>query len=83
MAGPNHHYYKSVKILGTLYRNVDEKQIWDEDISRVVSKRGPSVWDQFVGLMERKIEDYTHGSVSWKTRRADAKRLRDVYVTLL
>ncbi|KAF6787912.1 RNA-dependent RNA polymerase, partial [Colletotrichum sojae] len=83
MAGPNHQYYRSEKILGTLYRNVDEKQIWDEDISRVVSKRGPSVWDQFVGLMERKIEDYTHGTVSWKTRRADAKRLRDVYVTLL
>ncbi|KAF6834717.1 RNA-dependent RNA polymerase [Colletotrichum plurivorum] len=79
MAGPNHQYYKWEKILGTLYRNVDEKQIWDEDISRVVSKRGPSVWDQFVGLMQRKIEDYTHGTVSWKTRRADAKRLRDLY----
>ncbi|GKT52264.1 RNA-directed DNA polymerase from mobile element jockey [Colletotrichum spaethianum] len=77
--GPNHKYYPSVKVLGELYRNVNERQIWDEDISRVVSKAGPSVWDQFVGLMQRKIEEYSKGRISWKTKRQEAKSLRDVY----
>ncbi|OHX00326.1 RNA-dependent RNA polymerase [Colletotrichum incanum] len=77
--GPNHKYYKSEKVLGELYRNVNEKQIWDEDISRVVSKIGPLVWDQFVGLMQRKIEEYSKGRISWKTKREEAKSLRDVY----
>ncbi|KAJ0382583.1 hypothetical protein COL922a_012245 [Colletotrichum nupharicola] len=76
---PPHQYYKSEKILGILYRNVDEKHIWTEDIQRVVTRAGPSVWDQFVGLIERKIYDYTGGRVTWRTRQAEAKRLRDVY----
>ncbi|KDN62798.1 putative RNA dependent RNA polymerase [Colletotrichum sublineola] len=77
--GPNHKYYKSEKILGELYRNVNEKQIWDEDISRVVSNAGPSVWDQFVGLMQRKIEEYSKGRIRWETKREQAKSLRDVF----
>lgn len=76
---PPHQYYKSEKILGILYRNVDEKHIWTEDIQRVVTRAGPSVWDQFVGLIERKIYDYTGGRVTRRTRQAEAKRLRDVY----
>ncbi|OBR06835.1 RNA-dependent RNA polymerase [Colletotrichum higginsianum IMI 349063] len=78
-AGPNHKYYRSEKILGVLYRNVDEKQIWDEDISRVVSKTGPSVWAQFVGLMQRKIKEYSAGLIRWETRLEEAKSLRNVY----
>ncbi|KAK1973476.1 RNA dependent RNA polymerase [Colletotrichum cereale] len=77
--GPNHKYYKSEKVLGELYRNVNEKQIWDEDISRVVSKAGPSVWDQFVGLIKRKIEEYSKGRISWETKLEQAKSLRDVF----
>ncbi|WQF82516.1 Putative RNA-dependent RNA polymerase, eukaryotic-type [Colletotrichum destructivum] len=77
--GPNHKYYRSEKILGVLYRNVDEKQIWDEDISRVVSKAGPSVWAQFVGLMQRKIKEYSAGLIRWETRLEEAKSLRNVY----
>ncbi|KAJ0163617.1 RNA-dependent RNA polymerase 1 [Colletotrichum tanaceti] len=77
-AGPNHRYYRSEKILGVLYRNVDEKQIWDEDISRVVSKAGPSVWAQFVGLMQRKIKEYSAGLIRWETRLEEAKSLRSV-----
>ncbi|KAK1625738.1 RNA-dependent RNA polymerase [Colletotrichum phormii] len=76
---PTYRYYKSDKILGELYRNVDEKQIWDEEIKRAIAKTGPSVWDQFVGLIQRKIKDYTHGRVSWETKLKEAKSLRDVY----
>ncbi|TDZ47673.1 RNA-dependent RNA polymerase 2 [Colletotrichum trifolii] len=77
--GPNHQYYKSDKILGVLYRNVDEKHIWNEDIRRVKKQDGPSVWDQFVGLMQREIEEATEGRVSHLTKRIEAKRLQDVY----
>ncbi|OHF00014.1 RNA-dependent RNA polymerase [Colletotrichum orchidophilum] len=76
---PSYRYYKSDKILGELYRNVDEKQIWDTEVKRAIPKTGPSVWDQFVGLIQRKIQDYTHGRVSWGTKLKEAKSLRDVY----
>lgn len=50
-------YHRSTRILGTLYRGVDEKKIWSEDISRTVNTRGPSVWDQFMTTMQQQIED--------------------------
>ncbi|KAJ0349272.1 hypothetical protein COL154_013624, partial [Colletotrichum chrysophilum] len=75
---PAHQYYKSEKILGVLYRNVDERQIWNEDIRRIVDRTGPSVWEQFAGLMHRKIYDYSSGRVTWKKRQVEARRLRDV-----
>ncbi|KAL0940271.1 RNA-dependent RNA polymerase [Colletotrichum truncatum] len=79
MSGPSYSYYKSEKILGVLFRNVDEKKIWDEDIRTIVSKSGPSVWSQLAGLIQRKVDVYSEGRVSWKTKRDDAKRLRDIY----
>ncbi|KAI8314942.1 hypothetical protein K4K61_003388 [Colletotrichum sp. SAR11_59] len=75
---PAHQYYKSEKILGVLYRNVDERQIWNEDMRRIVDRTGPSVWEQFAGLMHRKIYDYSSGRVTWKKRQVEARRLRDV-----
>ncbi|PHH75454.1 hypothetical protein CDD80_2356 [Ophiocordyceps camponoti-rufipedis] len=50
-------FHRSSKVLGTLYRGVDEKKIWSEDISRAVNTRGPSVWDQFLTTMQEQIED--------------------------
>ncbi|KAE9565801.1 hypothetical protein CGMCC3_g18019 [Colletotrichum fructicola] len=76
---PAHQYYKSGKILGVLYRNVDERQIWNEDIRRIIDRKGPSVWEQFAGLMHRNIYEYSSGRVTWKKRQVEAQRLRDVY----
>lgn len=39
-------YYKSLKILGELFRGVDEKKIWAKDVQRPVDMSGPSLWDQ-------------------------------------
>lgn len=75
---PDYVYYKSDKVLGELYRNVNERQIWDEEIRRATSKTGPSVWEQFVGIIQRKIEDYTEGRIVWETKKAEAQRLRGV-----
>ncbi|KAL2755351.1 hypothetical protein ACRALDRAFT_2105455 [Sodiomyces alcalophilus JCM 7366] len=76
----NYEYYKSEKILGKLYRNVDEKRIWDDSIHRVREKRqGPGVWPQFMALMRRKMHQYAQGRVSWRKRSEEAWRLRDIY----
>ncbi|TWU72186.1 hypothetical protein ED733_001553 [Metarhizium rileyi] len=42
-------FYKSEKILGRLYRAIDEKKIWSEDIHRVIPMDGSSVWNQLLG----------------------------------
>ena len=51
-------YYKSVKILGRLYRNIDEKKIWNQNIHLNINMDGPSVWDQLLGLVEVQIGEY-------------------------
>ncbi|PHH65799.1 hypothetical protein CDD81_1526 [Ophiocordyceps australis] len=40
-------YHKSEKILGQLYRGVDEKKVWDEHVRSRVNIKGPSIWEQF------------------------------------
>ncbi|ROT35068.1 RNA-dependent RNA polymerase [Sodiomyces alkalinus F11] len=77
----NYEYYKSEKILGRLYRNVDEKRIWDDDICRVGEKReGPELWTQFTALMRRKLHQYVQGRITWRKKREEAWRLRDMWV---
>ena len=51
-------YHRSEKILGRLYRDIDEKRIWSEDIHRTISRAGPSVWDQLLGRIEGELSLY-------------------------
>ncbi|CAI4220129.1 unnamed protein product [Parascedosporium putredinis] len=51
---PNHTYYRSEKILGKLYRNVDEKKIWSS-IHKPIPYDGPSVWDQMLGVVRKEL----------------------------
>ena len=44
MGRVRHRYHFSEKILGRLYRGIDEEKIWNEDIHRTVNMSGPSVW---------------------------------------
>lgn len=50
-----HRFHKSEKILGRLFRAVDENKIWDQNIHVRVDMAGPSVWDQFLGLVEAQV----------------------------
>lgn len=75
MGGRRHRYHRSEKILGHLYRGVDEKKIWSEDIHRTVDMNGPSVWDQLMGRMQAEMEAYgiaaeyeLHSEDAWKLR---------------
>ncbi|KAI0095603.1 RdRP-domain-containing protein [Daldinia grandis] len=75
--GPGHIYYNSDKILGALYRAIDEKRIWKSDIHQFVSRHGPSVWDQLLQHINRKCDDL--GYVNWEAALDEAHRIRDAY----
>lgn len=72
--GPRHEYYKSDKILGKLYRSVDEKKIWYEDIKTVAHDGGPSFWNEFIVSAQDECANF--GTVEWSRRREEAERIR-------
>ncbi|KAL7794192.1 RdRP domain-containing protein [Trichoderma ceciliae] len=81
MGATKHKYYKSLKILGELYRGVDEKRIWAQDVQRPIDKSGPSLWSQLnmhVGAALRE-EGYTASDVNYARRVDAAWKLRDLY----
>ncbi|KAF7559296.1 hypothetical protein G7046_g4859 [Stylonectria norvegica] len=73
-----HKYYPSQKILGHLYRSVDEKKIWDEDIHRNIPTDGPSVWDQLLGLLHAQIEDFDL-DIRYTRKLEEAWKIRNLY----
>jgi len=67
-------HYRSEKILGKLYRAIDEKRIWAEDIRlHEVSKNGSSVWEEFLARATAQCQRY---GVLWKNRTTEARQLR-------
>lgn len=72
--GPRHRYYASDKILGQLYRAVDEQNIWTHDIRMTVAASGPSFWDQLLTGLEGRVGAI--GRVEWQHRSAEAHRIR-------
>ncbi|KAF4505843.1 hypothetical protein G6O67_007753 [Ophiocordyceps sinensis] len=78
MGGRRHRYHRSEKILGHLYRGVDEKKIWSEDIHRTVDMNGPSVWDQLMGRMQAEMEAYGIAA-EYELHSEDAWKLRNLY----
>lgn len=78
MGQTKYKYYRSEKILGCLYRNVDEKKIWNEDIHRSINMDGPSVWDQLLTIVETEIVKYKL-DVDWTRKSEEAWKIRSVY----
>ncbi|KAI8958864.1 RdRP-domain-containing protein [Daldinia sp. FL1419] len=76
-SGPGHVYYKSNKVLGKLYRAIDEKRIWKYDIHQFVSRYGPSVWDQLLLYINTRCAEL--GGVNWEAALDEARRIRDAY----
>ncbi len=74
--GPRYRYYESEKILGQLYRAVDEKNIWTQDIKTTATKTGaPGFWDQMVAALTERVSDI--GPIEWQHRSDQAKGIRD------
>ncbi|KAI0856865.1 RNA dependent RNA polymerase-domain-containing protein [Xylaria cubensis] len=75
--GPRHKFYKSTKILGKLYRAIDEKKIWKDDIHLVVNRHGPSLWDELFVHIRHQCENL--GDVDWNAALDEAHRIRQAY----
>ncbi|CCC05810.1 unnamed protein product [Sordaria macrospora k-hell] len=74
---PRYKYYASKKLLGKLYRAVDETKIWTRDIKLEVLSDGPSFWDELERSLLKRIG--TIGEVRWKHRLDEARRIRESY----
>ncbi|KAK8108246.1 RNA-dependent RNA polymerase [Apiospora kogelbergensis] len=80
---PQFIYYESNKILGVLYRAIDEKRIWHKTV-RVNSKRvaGPAVWDALLLFVEGECLE-TLGEVNWKQYESEALKIRETYEDMM
>jgi len=75
---PRHKYYASNKILGVLYRGVDEQRVWAEDIRGALPTGGASVWQQLLRGFDRQVLSVSPGGVKWRRRSEEARGIRDV-----
>jgi len=70
--GPRFRYYASDKILGQLYRAVDEQNIWAQDIKMTAPMaRAPPFWGQVLAVLEERAS--TLGPVEWRNRISEAR----------
>lgn len=81
MSVSRYKYYKSQKILGELYRGVDEKKIWAQDVQRPVDTSGPSLWDQLNTHVRAALaeEGYAASDINHTHRIEEAWKLRELY----
>ncbi|KAI1424802.1 RNA dependent RNA polymerase-domain-containing protein [Xylaria sp. FL1777] len=76
--GPKHRFYRSVKILGKLYRAIDEKKIWKNDIHLPVNRSGPSLWNEIIAYIKHQC-DTNVGYVDWQGAMDEAHSIRQAY----
>lgn len=75
---PQYKFYRSEKILGTLYREVDEMKVWHEDIKTTLPTGVASFWHDFLLAVRKRCADV--GCVAWHGKLEQAHHLRHVYV---
>ncbi|RMJ28931.1 hypothetical protein PHISP_00142 [Aspergillus sp. HF37] len=74
---PRRKYYRPDKLLGKLYRAVDERKIWSEKVQfRRIQGRG-SFWDEFVRSASNRCEAI--GPIMWIHGREHAGRIGAAY----
>ncbi|KAK1775477.1 RNA dependent RNA polymerase-domain-containing protein [Copromyces sp. CBS 386.78] len=74
---PRYKYYASEKILGQLFRAVDEKKIWTKHIKLGVPPGGPSFWKELETCLLKRIRPI--GQVRWQHRLDEARRICQSY----
>ncbi|KAH8884887.1 rna-dependent rna polymerase [Thozetella sp. PMI_491] len=75
--GPKYKYYRSEKLLGHLYRGIDETKIWYEDIKRTVPTGGPSFWDELILALRPRWAAL--GQIDWEPLQNEARSIRYSY----
>lgn len=78
-AGMRYTFYASQKVLGQLYRAVDEGKIWKEDVQSKVRPLGPSFWDGFLLAIRPHYENLTGETGGWKAHMETAREIRGWY----
>ncbi|KAI1812706.1 RdRP-domain-containing protein [Poronia punctata] len=78
--GPNHLFYRSDKILGKLYRAIDEKKIWTNDIQLVVNRAG-DLWKELFEYILSECENL--GLANWRGALNDAWNIRQAYEDMI
>ncbi|KAF7533327.1 hypothetical protein G7054_g7182 [Neopestalotiopsis clavispora] len=78
-SGPGLRYYLSEKILGQLYRAINEQKIWKESV-RIDRKQGDGVevWNKFQSYVMEQCEDKL-GGVTWASFIDEAWVIREAY----
>ncbi|KAK4139079.1 RNA dependent RNA polymerase-domain-containing protein [Dichotomopilus funicola] len=76
--GPRHKFYRSEKLLGQLYRNVDERKIWAEDVKMAGWDKGPSFWSRLLEALDQRTARLGR-VVRWKHRLEVARQLLHIY----
>lgn len=70
---PRYKYYKSEKILGHLFRAVDEKKIWTKNIKLEVPSGGVPFWKEVESSLLKRVRGI--GQVRWQHRLDEARRI--------
>jgi len=73
---PPFQYYKSEKILGKLYRAIDEGKVWDQDVQRKPVAGGTPFWDDFIASIQTRCTAIAN--LDWRFRVEEAMRIRFV-----
>jgi len=73
-SGPRCKYYKSEKILGKLYRAIDERKIWQEDVRSRVTLDEVSFWNEFIRSSTKRCNAFRQ--IKWTHRSEEARRIR-------
>ena len=72
--GPRHRYYTSDKLLGKLYRAIDERKIWMDDI-KTTTASGLDFWDAFLSGIHGQVQAIGHVRVGLHLEEAERIRL--------
>ncbi|KAI1329291.1 RdRP-domain-containing protein [Xylariaceae sp. FL0255] len=79
--GPRHKFYKSSKILGKLYRSIDEKKIWRDDIHASSIPKGSPLWKQLFLHLSSECESL--GVIDWRSALQEAGNIRNAYEDMM
>lgn len=78
-SGPGFRYYLSDKVLGQLYRAINEQKIWNESV-RIDRRQGDAneVWNRFQSYVIEQCDDRL-GGVAWHSFMDEAWDIRRAY----
>ncbi|KAL1890229.1 hypothetical protein Sste5346_008383 [Sporothrix stenoceras] len=82
MDAPSYKYYRSTKTLGTLYRAIDERKIWEDDVRRGTDPDDgddPMFYDAFLEWATQECELLGCTTTNWQRCTDEAFRIRSAY----